>query len=153
MAKITRARIRDFLAAKRIAVIGVSRKPKEYSRMVFEELLKRGYDAIPVNPAAEEIDGKACFKTVKEITPTPERAVITLPKGKTEQAVLDCAQAGIRDIWLYPLSRSDNGVILQAQQRGLNLITGFCLFMFLPNAAFVHRLHGGILKLVGAYPK
>lgn len=153
MEKVTRARISEFLSAKRIAVIGVSRKPKEYSRLLFEELLKRGYDAIPVNPAADQIDGKPCFRSVQEISPTPERAVIVLPQDKTERAVIDCADAGIRDIWLYPLSRGDNRAIAQAEQRGLNLITGFCLLMFLPNTSFIHRLHGGILKLVGAYPK
>lgn len=151
--KITRAEIGRFLSAKRIAVIGVSRKPQAFSRLLFQELLKQGYDAIPVNPVAEEIDGKACFKTIKDITPAPERAVIVLAKDKAEQAVLDCAAAGVRDIWLNRLSARDVGAILQAEQKGLNLITGLCLFMFLPNAGFIHRFHGGILKLVGAYPK
>ena len=152
MAKITRGEIGQFLAAKRIAVIGVSRKPKEYSRLLFQELLKHGYDVIPVNPAATEIDGKVCFGSVADISPAPERAVIILPEEKTERAVLDCAEAGIRDMWLYPISSNAPAIHL-AEQKGLRVIAGYCLLMFLPRPSLVHKLHGGILKLVGAYPR
>ena len=101
MAKVTRAAIDGFLAAKRIAVIGASRHEKEYSRSLYKELLSHGYDAIPVNPYVEELDGRRCYKNVKEISPAPERALIVLPEDKTEQAVIDCADAGVKDIWLH----------------------------------------------------
>ena len=153
MSKISRMRIKEFLSAKRMAVIGVSRSAKEYSRLLFRELLKNGYDAVPINPAAEEVDGKTCYRSIKDIVPAPERAVIILPEGKIEQAILECADAGVRDVWVHPLSRSDRSAIALGEQKGLTLITGFCMFMFLPNTSFVHRLHGGILKLVGAYPR
>ncbi len=156
MAKVTRAAIGDFLSAKRIAVIGASRKKQEYSRSLYQELLKHGYDAIPVNPYVEELDGRRCYKNVKEISPSPERALIVLPEDKTEQAVIDCADAGVKDIWLHRHVAggvSDTRAIFRAEERGLNLITGFCMFMFLPKAAFMHKLHGGFMKLVGIYPR
>jgi predicted CoA-binding protein len=156
MAKVTRAAIDSFLAAKRIAVIGASRNAKEYSRSLFQELLKHGYEAIPVNPYVEELDGKKCFKNVKDISPAPERALIVLPEEKTEQAVLDCADAGVTNVWLHRHVAggvSDTRAIFRAEERGLNLITGFCMFMFLPKSSFIHRLHGGVMKLVGIYPK
>jgi uncharacterized protein len=156
MAKVTRAAISDFLAAKRIAVIGASRNQKEYSRSLFQELLKHGYEAIPVNPYVEELDGRKCYKNVKEISPAPERALIVLPEDKTEQAVVDCADAGVKNVWLHRHVAggvSDTRAIFRAEERGLNLITGFCMFMFLPKSPFVHRLHGGVMKLVGIYPR
>jgi uncharacterized protein len=42
--------IRDFLAHKRFAMVGVSRQPKDFSRSLFHEFLNRGYEAVPVNP-------------------------------------------------------------------------------------------------------
>lgn len=156
MAKVTRAAINDFLAAKRIAVVGVSRNQREYSRSLFQELLRHGYDAIPVNPYVEELDGKRCFKNVREVSPAPERALLVLPEDKTEQAVLDCADAGVKDVWLHRHVAggvSDTRAIFRAEERGLNLITGFCMFMFLPRSPFIHKLHGGVMKLVGIYPK
>jgi predicted CoA-binding protein len=46
--------IEDFLAQKRIALVGLSRQPKDFSVMLFEELCRRGYDVVPVNPGAAE---------------------------------------------------------------------------------------------------
>jgi predicted CoA-binding protein len=156
MAKVTKAAIADFLAAKRIAVVGVSRNQKEYSRSLFQELLRHGYEAIPVNPYVEELDGQKCFRSIKDLSPAPERALLLLPEDKTEQAVLDCADAGVKDVWLHRHVAggvSDTRAIFRAEERGLNLITGFCMFMFLPHSPFIHKLHGGAMKLIGIYPK
>jgi uncharacterized protein len=156
MAKVTRRKIEEFLSAKRIAVIGASRNPKEYSRSLFQELLKHGYDAIPVNPNADELDGRKCRKNVKDISPAPERALILLPEDLTEQAVLDCAEAGVRDIWLHRHVAggvSDTRAIFRAEEKGMNMITGFCMFMFLPKTSFFHKMHGYAMRLIGIYPK
>jgi len=156
MAKVTRAAIDEFLSAKRIAVIGASRDGKTYSGNLFAELLKHGYDAIPVNPNASEIAGRTACKSVTEIRPVPERALILLPEDKTEQAVIDCADAGIKSVWLHRHVAggvSDTRAIFRAEERGIQLITGFCMFMFLPRTAFIHRFHGGVMRLVGAYPR
>ena len=42
--------IRDFLARRRIAIVGVSHEPKEFSRMVYRAFQDRGYDVVSVNP-------------------------------------------------------------------------------------------------------
>src|ERR1035441_3344310 len=49
-------RIQDFLGQKRLAIVGVSRQPKDFSRAVLREFREKGYDAVPVNPAAREMD-------------------------------------------------------------------------------------------------
>jgi predicted CoA-binding protein len=156
MARVTRQAIDNFLAAKRIAVIGASRDKTSYGWALFEDLLRHGYDAIPVNPNAETIGERQAFARVGDIHPAPERALILLPEDKTEQAVLDCAEAGIKDVWLHRHVAggvSDTRAIYRAEEKGVNLITGFCMFMFLPRAGFIHKLHGGVMKLIGIYPR
>ncbi|HEX2767666.1 MAG TPA: CoA-binding protein [Geobacteraceae bacterium] len=153
---VTRASINNFMTAKRIAVIGSSRSQIKYSRMLFRELLKHDYDVIPVNPNAEEIDGIRCFKKIGDISPVPERALIILPEELTEQAVLDCAAAGVKDVWLHRHVAggvSDTRAICRADEKGVNLITGYCMFMFLPMAPLFHKFHGSLLKIIGKYPK
>src|SRR6266496_4146832 len=61
--------IQDFLGQKRLAVVGVSRQPKDFSLALFRELRKRGYEAVPVNPATEEIDEQPCFARLQAIHP------------------------------------------------------------------------------------
>jgi len=50
--------IEDFLAQKRIAMAGISRDPASFSVKLFEELCRRGYDVVPVNPNAAEVQGR-----------------------------------------------------------------------------------------------
>jgi predicted CoA-binding protein len=156
MAKVSLNRIQDFLKGKRIAMIGVSRDPKSYSRQLYKELLALGYEVIPVNPHADEIDGVPALASLSQAKAKPDRAIILLPESLTEQAVIDCADQGIQDIWLHRHVAggvSDTRAIFRAEERGLNLITGFCMFMFLPKTGAIHRFHGLIMKLLGIYPK
>ena len=151
-----KADIDKFLSCKRIAVIGMSRSKAEYSRMLMKEYTGAGYEIIPVNPAADEIAGVKCYKNVKDIKPAPERVIILLPPDKAEQAMIDCANAGIKDVWMHShiaAGVQNTKAIYQAEANRINLITGFCPMMFLHKAMFLHKIHGGVLKLMGAYPK
>jgi hypothetical protein len=39
------------------------------------------------------------------------------------------------------------------RERGIRVVPGQCLFMFLPECGAVHRLHGFVRKVMGRYPK
>ena len=43
-------RIRDFLAQPRLAIVGVSREPLDFSRRLLREFRQAGYDTVAVNP-------------------------------------------------------------------------------------------------------
>ena len=58
-------RIQDFLGQKRVAIVGVSRQPKGFSRVLLREFRQKGYDAVPVNPEAREMEGLPCFARLK----------------------------------------------------------------------------------------
>ena len=59
--------IEDFLAQKRIAMVGVSRQAKDFSVLLFKELRQRGDDVVPNNPHASDILGLRCFAPVQDI--------------------------------------------------------------------------------------
>ena len=146
----SRNHIEDFLRSKRLALVGVSRKETDFSRALFREFLRRGYDAVPVNPEAEELDGHRCFHRVQEITPPVDGALLfTVPKV-TESVVMDCAAAGIPRVWMY--RAGGKGAVSRAaigfcKSKGIAVIPGFCPYMFWKDAAFFHRLHGFFVKL------
>lgn len=58
---------RLLIGAKTIAVVGASPKPDRDSHQIAKHLIDRGYDVIPVNPAAAEILGRKCFPDLKSI--------------------------------------------------------------------------------------
>jgi hypothetical protein len=77
------------------------------------------------------------------------------PPSVTETIVEDCAQAGIRRIWMYRAG-GDGAVSMKALQfcedEGIQVVPGECPFMFLPGNGF-HALHGFVRKITGSFPK
>ncbi len=138
-------RARAFLGARRIAVVGVSRNEKDFSRYVLRELAKRGHDVAPVNPALAEAEGRRCFARVQDVSPPADAALLMTPPARTEDALRDCLAAGIRRVWLHrgvgPGSATPAALELCATS-GLEVVQGLCPFMALPGAAFPHRVHG-----------
>ena len=149
------ASIESFQEVRRIALIGVSRDAKSYSRELFTALQAHGYEVFPVHPQMTQVEGVPCHPDVKAIQPAPERAIILLSRERTAQAIDGCAEAGVAQVWLRRTVRDAS--VAQAMDRGMTrgmtFIVGLCPFLFLPKAAFPHRLHGSVLKLVGAYPR
>jgi len=147
--------IHEFLAQRRIALVGLSRDPKDFSRLLFREMSQRGYDMVPVNPAAGELEGRRCFSRVQDVDPPPQGALIMTAPRETERVVRDCAQAGVQLIWMHR-GGGQGAVSKEAadfcRRTGMLLVEGYCPFMFLPATSFLHRAHGFILRLVGAYP-
>jgi predicted CoA-binding protein len=148
--------IDGFLALKRVAVVGVSRNPKELSYTLWQELLQRRYEAVPVNPTTTEIDGKRCYASVRFIDPPVEGALIMTTAAVAEQVIEDCAAAGIRHVWLYGGlggGATSAGSIAAAERQGLDTVAGHCPYMFLPGTPVFHKMHGLGKKLTGSYPK
>lgn len=151
----TQAQIDAFFAKKRLAVVGVSRTANDFTRLLFNELRNRGWDVVPVNPAAEQIDDLRCYARVQDITPPVEAALIMTTPNVTEQIVRDCAEAGVNIVWMHRgegIGAVSEKAIEFCEANGINVVAGHCPFMFLENTGFIHRAHGFFKKLTGSYP-
>ena len=148
--------ISKFLECKRVAFVGLSRNPNHFSRALFREFIAQGYDAVPVNPQATEIEGRPCFSRLGEITPRVEAALLmTGAPAATDQAVHECDEAGIRNIWIYKsvTDGQDHARLVEASRlRGSAVVEGYCPFMFLPHPMFFHRAHRFLMKVTGNHP-
>ena len=147
--------ITEFLQCRRLAIVGVSRNPKDFSRALFREFLAQGYDPVPVNPKAQEIEGRRCFPRIADVTPPVAAALLMTSPTTAEHNVQECVEADIKRVWVYkPVG--DNALRERAldlcRKRGMVMIDGYCPFMFLPKAAFVHRVHRFFMQLVGSFP-
>jgi predicted CoA-binding protein len=155
MSATARHLINEFLKVKRFAMVGVSHDPEDFSRRLYDELSRRGYDVVPVNPLAEHIDGKPCLARVQDIRPPVTSALLMTPHAATNQVLRDCADAGITLVWIYGISGVKNvseSALNICAETGIKVVSGYCPFMFFHGTAFFHRLHGFALKLTGSYP-
>jgi uncharacterized protein len=147
--------IEDFLAEKRIAMIGVSKNPKDFSVSLFDELCRRGYDIVPVNPNVADVRGRRCFARVQDVQPPVTAALLMTSPKVTESVVADCAEAGIRKVWMYRAGGAgavSPKAVAFCQGKEIEVIPGECPFMFLPGAGGVHRFHGFFRKITGRFP-
>jgi len=156
MATASRQTIDDFLASNRIAIAGVARNPQDFSRSLFRDLQSRGYDVVPVNPNADEIEGLCCYKRISDIQPPVEATLLFTTGTATDVVVKDCLAANVKRIWMY--RATGRGAVTQKSvnfclENGITLIPGECVYMFLPHAGWVHSFHGFLKKTVGAYPR
>ncbi len=107
-------------------------------------------------PPSRKSRGGAAFPRVQDIAPPVDGVMILTPPQKTESVVLDCAAAGVKRIWMY--RAVGKGAVSQAAVRfckanGIHVVPGYCPHMFWRDAAFIHRLHGTLAKITGAYPR
>ena len=147
--------IDSFLSCRRIAVVGVSRDPKDFSRAVFRAFVERGYDAVPVNAAGGDAEGRPGARRVGEVQPPPEAALLMTPPAATEQVVRECAEAGVKRVWMHrgagtgAVSRE---AVAFCRERGIEVVDGECPFMFLPDTAWFHAVHRFFKRLGGRLP-
>ena len=156
MAMKTSVAIQDFLAQKRIAVVGISKRPDDFSRYVFRELQRRHYDVVPVNTLGGTLEGRACYTRVQDISPPVDGALLMTPPEATDEVVKDCARAGVQRVWMHrgmgPGAVSADAVAF-CRQHGINVVDGACPMMFLKRAGFAHALHRSLLKLFRKHPE
>ena len=147
--------IDSFLSCRRLAVVGVSRAPADFSRAVFRAFVERGYDAVPVNPAGGEPEGRPSVARVGDIQPPPEAALLLTPPASTAQVVRECADAGVKRVWMHR-GGGQGAVSPEAvafcRERGIDVVDGECPFMFLPGVGWGHGLHRFFRRLGGRLP-
>jgi predicted CoA-binding protein len=140
----TRRDIEAFLALRRIAVAGVSRKPASYGRMVFRELRRRGYDVVPVHPEAAEIDGLPCARRMADVQPPPEAALILTSPALYGQLGEEAKQAGAAAVWFRQKGPAVEGVAVVDDE---------CPLMYLKGAGWIHRFHRTLRRWSGTLPE
>ena len=149
-------RIQDFLAQKRFAFIGVSRKKQDFSRAVFREFRKRGYEPIPVHPHADEIDGLTCYPRFEDIQPPVDSLLLMTTPSVSGVIARQAAASGIKRIWMHRgggAGAVNPEAVQFCEANGIAVVAGQCPLMFLSNPVWIHRVHAFIKKLAGTYPK
>lgn len=150
----TRGDVEDFLLQHRIAMVGISRDPKDFSRSLFREMRRCGYDMVPVNLFAEELEGEECFQSLCSVRPKVDAVLLMTPFWEAERVVHQCAEVGIARVWMYRAGKkgaATEKAIDYCRDHDIRVVEG-CPLMFIRGTSFPHHVHGFLLKLVGQYP-
>jgi len=158
MATTLDARVQDFLAQKRIAIVGVSRNARQHpvGNLIYGRLKKTGHDVFAVNPHMEGFEGDRCYPDLRSIPGGVDGAVIITRPEITERVVRDCDEAGVRRAWMHRSIGKGSSVSAEAveycRQHDISVIAGACPMMYGDGVDFGHTCMRWFLKLSGGLP-
>ena len=145
----------EFLATRRIAVTGVSRKAQGHgANTVFKRLQDRGYEVFAINPNADTVEGAPSYHDLKSIPGGVDAVVIATRPETGETTIRECAELGIKHVWMhrsYGQGSVSPSAAAFGREHGITVIDGGCPCMFEPTADFGHK----VMRLVysGHVPK
>jgi hypothetical protein len=152
-------RIRDFLAQKRIAVVGVSDKRETGCNLAYRTFKKKGYTVFGVNPRITEFDGDPCFPDLAAVPETPDAVFILTRPAITEEIVRQCVDLGIKHVWMHCLMGTKPGLaagmtsvseeaVRICRENGIQVIPGSCPNQYMPSD-FGHSLMRTFFRTLG----
>lgn len=127
--------IRQFLAAKKFAVVGASADRSKYGNRVLRCYQMNGKDVVPVNPKEKVIEGVDCVASVAQLPDDIDSLSVITPPPVTEAVVEQAIAKGIKNIWMQPGAESRTA-IARCRENGINVIAdGSCLLVVLGYSA------------------
>jgi predicted CoA-binding protein len=148
----------DFLAQKRIAVVGVSERRETGCNLGYRKFKSQGYVVSAVNPHLRTFDGDPCYPDLKSIPEKPDAVFVLANPKVTEQIVQECVDLGIKHVWMHCAMGTKPGLgtgmtsvsqpaVQLCRENGIAVIPGSCPNQFL-KPDFGHAM---MQKLFGAF--
>lgn len=151
--------VRDFLAQKKIAVVGVSDKRETGCNLAYNKFKENGYQVFAVNPRISIFNGAPCYPDLKSIPDKPDAVFILANPKVTDQIVQQCVELGIKHVWMHCMMGVKPGLaagitsvspeaVEMCKVNGIAVIPGTCPNQFL-KPDFGHKLMRGMWRLFG----
>jgi predicted CoA-binding protein len=151
--------VQDFLAQKKIAVVGVSDKRDTGCNMTYQKFKENGYQVFGVNPRISTYDGDVCYADLKSIPEKPDAVFILASPKVTDQIVQQCVDLGVKHVWMHCMMGTKPGLaagmtsvsqeaVELCKANGIAVIPGSCPNQFL-KPDFGHNMMRGMWRIFG----
>ncbi|MGH9921713.1 MAG: CoA-binding protein [Nitrososphaerales archaeon] len=120
--------IKQILSMKNVAVVGMSKHPTKDAHHVPKYLIENGYNVIPVNPTAEEILGRKCYKTLLDVPDKIDIVDVFRPSEHVPPIVNDAIAKGVKVVWMQ-LGISNNEAAQEASKHGIKVVYNRCMLV------------------------
>ncbi|MGB3439765.1 MAG: acetate--CoA ligase family protein [Actinophytocola sp.] len=131
----------DILAAmntmmnpRSVAVIGASDQAGKIGNSVMKNLINGGYagEIYPINPKADEIQGRKAYKSVGDIPGDVDVAVFAVPAKFVPAALTECGEKGVTAVVMIPSGFAETGN-QELQDEIVEIATRYRVRMLGPN--------------------
>lgn len=93
---------------KKLAIVGATTNPEKFGNIVLKDLLRKGFQVIPVNPKYDTIEGLAVYKDVTLLPKDVDLIVFIVPPDIGLEELKKAYQAGFRRFWFQPGAQSED---------------------------------------------
>ncbi len=108
--------MKKFFDPKTTALIGASSRPMRPGNNLFKNLtISFGDDFYPVNPNADEIEGKPCYPSILDAPADVDVAIVFVTSKAVPGALEQCAEKGVRRVII------ESGGFAEAGPEGIDL--------------------------------
>jgi hypothetical protein len=153
------ALVQDFLAQKKIAVVGVSDKRETGCNLAYRKFKEAGYTVYPVNPRLTTFEGATCYPDLPSIPEKPDGVFILANPGVTDEIVRQSVDLGVKHVWMHCMMGTKPGLaagmtsvsqdaVKLARDNGITVIPGSCPNQFL-KPDFGHRVMRVVMRTLG----
>jgi len=112
--------------SRTVAVVGFSTDPSKPSHRAPMELVRRGWDVIPVNPFADEVAGIATVASLADIDRHVDLVDVFRPAADTPAVARDAAAIGAGALWLQLGIVSEEARAI-AREHGMDYVEDQCV--------------------------
>jgi predicted CoA-binding protein len=151
--------VQDFLAQKRIAVVGVSDKRETGCNAAYTKFKEAGYEVFAVNPRIVSFQGDACYPDLASLPTKPDAVFILANPKVTDQIVQQCVDLGVKHVWMHCMMGTKPGLAASmtsvsqsavdvCKANGITVIPGSCPNQYL-NPDGGHKFMKGMFGLFG----
>ena len=85
-----------------LAIVGATDRQTKYGSIIYRDMKSKGFPVFAVNPYRSTVDGDPCWAKVGDLPTEPTIVVLVVPANRGIGVLADCAEAGIRNIWIQP---------------------------------------------------
>jgi len=118
--------VAEFLALPRYAVVGVSTDHEKFGYVIWRNLQQKGYTVYPVNPKYDTIAGERCYRSLADVADRTDVVDVVVPPAVTEQIVRQCAELGLKRVWLQPGAQSAEAIRF-CEEHGVQVVHHACV--------------------------
>ena len=122
----TDEQIKKFYSLKNIAVIGISKNPEKAAHYVPKYLAEKGYNIIPVNPTADKILDKKCYREIAEVPDSVDIVDVFRPSEEVLPVVREAIKKNPKVIWLQEGIHNPEAEEL-ARKAGIEVVFNRCM--------------------------
>ena len=116
-----------------IALVGATNQKEKYGNIILQDMVKKGYKIIPINPRAKEVDGLTCYPDLKAASAQENIGLVVyvIPPKFTLESLAEAGELGLKKVWVQP-GAGDDAVRDYLEGNGFEFLMDACVMVETP---------------------